>query len=153
MVDVVDKATRSRMMSGIRAKNTNPERLVRSLLHRSGFRFRLHCDHLPGKPDMVFPKYGAVIFVHGCFWHCHRCHMFKWPRSNRLFWRKKISANYKRDKRHVRELLAMRWRVAIVWECALRGPHVHDVGRIVNRASAWLHSNRRRLEISGKMAE
>lgn len=152
MVDVVGKATRSRMMSGIRAKNTNPELLVRSMLHRNGFRFRLHCDDLPGKPDLVLPRYGAAVFVHGCFWHCHRCHMFKWPKSNSPFWRKKIASNRNRDKRCVTELLAMGWRVLTVWECALRGRNAKDSGRLVKQAASWIRSNRSRLEISGKIA-
>ena len=93
MADVVDRKTRSRMMSGIRGKNTRPELLIRKGLHARGFRFRLHDKRLPGKPDLVLPKYSAVIFVHGCFWHGHDCHLFKWPQSRREFWRKKITRN------------------------------------------------------------
>lgn len=152
MVDVVDKAIRSRMMSGIRAKDTTPEMQIRSLLHRNGFRFRLHRSDLPGKPDLVLPKYGAVFFVNGCFWHCHRCHMFKWPKSNTAFWRKKITANRTRDKRHVAELLAMGWRVLTIWECALRGPNAKNVNRLLKQTRSWLHSEVDQLEVSGKIA-
>lgn len=152
MVDVVDKKTRSRMMSGIRAKDTTPEMQIRSLLHRNGFRFRLHRSDLPGKPDLVLPKYGAVFFVHGCFWHCHRCHMFKWPKSNTTFWRKKITGNRTRDKRHIAELLAKRWRVLTIWECALRGPDAKDINRLLKQIRSWLHSGVDQLEISGKIA-
>ena len=90
MVDVVDLATRSRMMAGIKGKNTKPEKLVRSLLHRQGFRFRLNVRELPGKPDIVLPRYHAVIFVNGCFWHGHECARSKWPKSRTDFWRNKI---------------------------------------------------------------
>ena len=85
MNDVVDSATRSRMMSGIKGKNTKPELVIRSGLHRLGYRFRIHRKDLPGKPDLVFAKYRAVIFVHGCFWHYHACHLFKMPSTS--FWR------------------------------------------------------------------
>ena len=91
MVDVVDRKTRSRMMSGIRGKNTKPELLIRKGLHARGFRFRLHDKHLPGKPDLVLPKYGAVIFVHGCFWHRHSgCVRTTTPKRNRSFWQEKF---------------------------------------------------------------
>lgn len=152
MVDVVDKKTRSRMMSGIRAKNTTPEVRIRSLLHRNGFRFRLHRNDLPGKPDLTLPKYGAVIFVHGCFWHCHRCHMFKWPKSNASFWRKKITANRSRDRRCVAELLAKSWRVLTIWECALRGPDAKSVTSLLKQITSWLRSGVHRLEIPRKIA-
>jgi DNA mismatch endonuclease (patch repair protein) len=152
MVDVVDKKTRSRMMSGIRAKNTTPEMQIRSLLHRSGFRFRLHRGDLPGKPDLVLPKYDAVLFVHGCFWHCHRCHMFKWPKSNVSFWRKKITGNKKRDERHVSELRALGWRVLTIWECALRGPSAKNIDRLLKQTKSWLHSKVYQREVSGKIS-
>jgi DNA mismatch endonuclease, patch repair protein len=89
MTDIVDSATRSRMMSGIRGKHTRPERMIRSALHRRGFRFRLH-GNLPGKPDLVLSRYHAVIFVHGCFWHGHECDLFRWPGTRKKFWREKI---------------------------------------------------------------
>jgi len=135
------------MMSGIRAKDTKPELLIRSLLHKSGMRFRLHAKTLPGKPDMTFQKHGAVIFVHGCFWHGHGCSYFKWPKTRAEFWRKKIQRNRLNDRRARRDLEKLDWRVAVVWECAIRSPRSDEVllaGRIVR----WLKGNRRSLELT-----
>ena len=98
MVDVHDKKTRSRNMAAVRGKNTKPELLLRSELFRQGFRFRLHYGGLPGKPDIVLPKYRAVIQVHGCFWHGHHCALFHWPATREDFWRKKITENAVRDQ-------------------------------------------------------
>lgn len=120
MVDVVDKMTRSRMMAGIRGKNTHPERLIRSALHIRGFRYRLHGKTLSGKPDIVLRKYGAVIFVNGCFWHGHECKNFKWPKTHLLFWREKILSNARRDKNSRYRLQNDGWKVITVWECAIR---------------------------------
>ena len=100
--DIVTPEIRSRMISGIRGQNTKPELAVRSQLHRIGFRFRVHCRDLPGKPDLVFRKHNAVIFVHGCFWHGHDCHLFRWPTTRSEFWREKINSNIARDHRHLR---------------------------------------------------
>lgn len=119
MVDVVDKKTRSRMMSGIRGKNTKPEIIVRKALHAAGYRFRLHRKDLPGKPDIVLPKYKTVIFVHGCFWHKHDCRYFKWPKTRPDFWREKIEGNVERDRLAYEKLEEMGWRVKVVWECEL----------------------------------
>jgi DNA mismatch endonuclease (patch repair protein) len=149
MVDVVDSATRSRMMSGIRARNTKPEILVRSLLHRAGFRFRLHVTDLPGKPDIVLPRYKAVIFVHGCFWHGHNCPLFKWPGTREDFWRAKIGRNQANDRRALELLAAQGWRVAVVWECAMRGRD-RNLDDMVQRLSGWLAgSDDRFLELPG----
>jgi DNA mismatch endonuclease, patch repair protein len=121
VIDIVDSATRSRMMSGIKAKNTTPEWQVRRALHKKGFRYSLHRRDLPGKPDLTLAKYGAVVFVHGCFWHAHRgCGLAKMPTTRSEFWSVKLSANRARDLRHVDQLRAAGWRIAIVWECALR---------------------------------
>ena len=98
MADIVDKKTRSKMMAGIKGKNTKPEMLIRKALFAKGLRYRLHDKNLPGKPDLVFPKYKAVIFVQGCFWHGHDCHLFKWPTSNKEYWRNKINRNREVDK-------------------------------------------------------
>lgn len=106
MADVVDSATRSRMMSGIRGRNTKPEIMIRSLLHHHGFRFRLHVRDLPGKPDIVLPRHHAVIFVHGCFWHGHDCPLFKWPGTRADFWREKIGRNQSNDNLAREALLA-----------------------------------------------
>ena len=149
MTDIVDKATRSRMMSGIRGKNTKPEMLVRSLLHRCGFRFRLHRKDLPGKPDIVLPKYRAVIFVHGCFWHGHDCKYFRWPSSRPAFWRAKIERNRLNDATSVANLLETGWRVAVVWECATRGKTDESMVRVGKGIKAWLYSDDASLVLPG----
>lgn len=121
MADVVDKATRSRMMSGIKGKNTKPEMVVRQGLHRAGFRFRLHARELPGKPDLILPKWRAAIFVHGCFWHRHSgCRFATTPATRPDFWSQKFRENVLRDQRNQAALDNQGWRVAIVWECDLR---------------------------------
>lgn len=118
MVDIVDSATRSRMMSGIKGKNTAPELLTRKYLHSQGFRFRLHVKILPGKPDIVLPKYRTVIFVHGCFWHQHPgCKAAVIPKTNTNFWSAKLEGNVKRDDRNISELITLGWQCLIVWEC------------------------------------
>src|SRR5690242_17152358 len=121
MIDVVSSGVRSRMMAGIRGKNTKPELLLRCGLHRAGFRFRLHERSLSGRPDMTFAKYHAVIFAHGCFWHGHDCHLFRMPMSRSGFWRKKIEGNKERDRVVKSNLTKGGWRVLTVWECALKG--------------------------------
>ncbi len=121
MVDVVDPATRSRMMAGIQGKNTKPELLVRKYLHSLGLRFRLHAKELPGKPDLVFPKYKAAVFVHGCFWHRHAgCKYATTPNSREQFWTNKLSENVARDSYQIAALKGLGWRVFVVWECELR---------------------------------
>lgn len=118
MVDKLTPDRRSWNMSRIRAKDTKPEMVVRSLLHRMGYRFRLHRSDLPGKPDIVLPKYGTVIFVHGCFWHRHKnCLLASTPKTRREFWRRKFTDNVARDDRNRRELEALGWKVMYVWEC------------------------------------
>jgi DNA mismatch endonuclease (patch repair protein) len=104
-------------MAAIKGKNTKPELLVRRALHASGFRYRLHAKDLPGRPDIVLPKYNTVIFVHGCFWHHHGCKNSAWPRVRSDFWGNKIRANVERDAVNEIALKAMGWRVSIVWEC------------------------------------
>jgi len=105
-------------MSRIRGRDTAPERLVRSTLHRAGYRFRLHRKDLPGRPDIVLPKYRTVVFVHGCFWHRHsRCRFAYTPKSRVAFWNAKFAANVERDRHNVRELKRLGWRVVTVWEC------------------------------------
>lgn len=120
-MDIVSAKKRSEMMSGIRGRNTCPELLVRSYLHASGFRFRLHLRELPGSPDLVLPKYQACIFVHGCFWHRHEgCRYATTPATRTEFWAQKFDGNVTRDRRNVQSLLDAGWRVLIVWECGLR---------------------------------
>lgn len=118
MADVVDRATRSRMMSGIRGRDTKPEIVVRKYLHALGMRFRLAPKNLPGKPDIVLPKYRTVVFVHGCFWHRHpNCQYTTTPKSNAEFWQTKFASNVKRDALVQEKLIAMGWHVLVVWEC------------------------------------
>lgn len=138
MVDVVDQKTRSRMMSGIRGKNTKPEILIRKALHAGGFRFRLHRKNLPGSPDIVLPKYRAVILVNGCFWHGHQCRLFKWPKSRPEFWRNKIEGNMRRDQQKLSELKRMGWRVCVLWECAIKGASEEHLNRVIENVSNWL---------------
>jgi len=146
-MDIVDKSTRSRMMSGIRGKNTKPEILIRSLLHRRGYRFRIHDRKLPGKPDIVLPKYRAVIFINGCFWHGHKCNLFKMPSTRTEFWENKINTNRLNDERSIRALQAEGWRIAIVWECAMKGPKKKDETCIIDSISIWLRGENKNLEI------
>lgn len=121
MVDVVDPATRSRMMSGIQGKNTKPEMVVRRTLFAAGFRFRLHRRDLPGAPDIVMSGRNIAIFVHGCFWHRHiGCRYAKLPATRPEFWKSKLGRNAERDRVAAEELLSMGWRILIVWECAIR---------------------------------
>lgn len=138
MTDIVDRATRSRMMSGIRGKDTRPEVLIRKALHARGFRYRLHVAALPGKPDMVFPKYRAVVFVHGCFWHGHDCRYFKVPRTRTDFWLEKIGANCRRDRRQMAELRQMGWRILVVWECATRSNFLRQNDMLIDYVADWL---------------
>lgn len=121
MADVHDKATRSYNMSRIRGKDTKPEMIVRRFLHANGFRYRLHVKDLPGKPDIVLPKYKTVIFVHGCFWHGHEgCKYFKLPGTRTEWWREKIGRNKENDKKTKRLLKSQGWKIIHIWECALK---------------------------------
>ena len=149
MADVVTPDVRSRMMAGIRGKDTKPEIIIRRGLHALGFRFRLHAKDLPGKPDLVLPKWNAVILVNGCFWHGHDCHLFKWPKTRKKFWREKIEGNRKRDKKNIQALEDAGWRVLIIWECALKGKSKHDPGRLLKRASSWLRSGKEKMDMRG----
>jgi DNA mismatch endonuclease (patch repair protein) len=149
MADVVDSRTRSRMMSGIRSKNTNPELLIRRGLHARGFRFRLHDKRLPGKPDLVLPKYSAVIFVHGCFWHRHDCHLFKWPKTRREFWHKKLLRNQEKDVESYASLKKDGWYILTIWECALKGRTRKPLDKVLDMAADWLMSGQRDRQIKG----
>jgi DNA mismatch endonuclease, patch repair protein len=121
MVDVVDQATRSRMMAAIRGKNTKPEMLVRRILTQAGIRFRVHRRELPGAPDIVIPALQVAVFVHGCFWHAHQgCRFAKWPSTRSDFWREKLGRNAQRDEDASVMLNMLGWRVLVVWECATR---------------------------------
>ena len=124
MRDRLSKERRSWNMSRIRGKDTAPEKVVRSVLHRLGYRFRLHGKKLPGRPDIVLPKYKTVVFVHGCFWHRHRgCKNCTTPTHRRAWWLKKLEGNVARDKRQRHILRKLGWRVVVVWECETERPH------------------------------
>lgn len=138
MTDVVDKATRSRMMSGIRGKNTKPELLVRQYLHAKGFRYRLHANELPGKPDLVFPKYRTVVFVHGCFWHRHEhCKYAATPKTNSNFWIEKLSANCGRDLRNKSQLQNLGWHVLTIWECEIDESHLARLADTISAMTSY----------------
>ena len=121
MVDVMSADKRSALMSRIRGKDTSPEIRVRRYLWRSGFRYRLHSKKLPGKPDLVLPRWHAVVFIHGCFWHRHEgCTYFRLPKTRSDFWDQKLRLNQVRDTKAVSALIDDGWRVAVIWECAIR---------------------------------
>lgn len=121
MSDVLSPEQRRRCMSAIKSTDTKPELIVRRYLFSRGLRYRLHAKKLPGTPDLVFPKYRSVVFIHGCFWHGHEeCGMFRFPKSNEVFWRTKIEHNVKRDVAVATALLRLGWRVLVIWECTLK---------------------------------
>lgn len=129
-------------MAGIKGKNTKPEMLVRRGLHAMGFRYRLHDKQLPGKPDIVLPKYRAVIFVHGCFWHGHDCPAFKWPKTREAFWREKILSNRERDEGQIIELASRGWRVFTIWECEVRAAMQHKTTSLIAALARKIQSDR-----------
>ena len=149
MADRVDKATRSRMMAGIKPKNTTLEFAVRREIHKRGFRYKLHDNSLPGRPDLVLPKWNAVVFTHGCFWHMHNCRYFHWPQTEPERWRQKLLGNSERDKRNIVCLEHAGWRVAIVWECALKGAAKASFPLAMHTLGNWLHSDDENIVIRG----
>ena len=137
MVDIVNAETRSRMMRNIRGKDTKPELLLRRALHARGFRYRLHQKGLPDRPDLLFPKYRAAVFVHGCFWHRRLgCPKATTPATREDFWQNKFYENTARDRRNIEQLLSVGWRVLVVWECKLSR---HAIAQTVQRVSDFLH--------------
>ena len=134
MADIVDQTTRSRMMSGIRGRDTKPEVIVRKYLHAQGLRYRIAPKNLPGKPDIVLPKYRTVVFVHGCFWHRHRgCKYAATPSSNIEFWSRKFAINVERDKEVRRILRKAGWQVLVVWGCQLESARLLAVRAKITR--------------------
>lgn len=123
-MDTVKKEIRSRIMAAVRSKNTRAEVEFRKRIHALGYRFRIHGKNLPGSPDIVFPKYHAVVFIHGCFWHLHSCRSGRLPETRRNWWKAKLEANRKRDKQALANLQNMSWRTLVVWECSFRKPGV-----------------------------
>lgn len=134
-MDVFDRETRSRVMSRVKQKDTRPELVVRKLLHAMGFRYRLHVKELPGKPDIVLPKYRSAIFVHGCFWHGHTCPRGRLPVTNVEFWREKIGGNVSRDAKQLLELENLGYRTEVVWECETK-----NVSELAVRLTKFLRS-------------
>lgn len=149
MPDIVTPAVRSQMMAGIRGKNTRPELVLRRGLHAAGFRFRLHDRTLPGHPDIVFPRYRAVLFAHGCFWHGHDCHLFKWPSTRPEFWQKKIYRNRDVDALVSVALQEVGWRQGVVWECALKGKTRLPIETVLSECAFWLQSDVPLFELRG----
>lgn len=134
-------------MAGIRSKNTKPEMLIRKGLHKLGYRYRLHDKNVYGRPDLVFSKYSAVIFIHGCFWHGHTCHLFKLPGTRTEFWQNKIEGNQRRDNAVKEKLVAEGWRICTIWECSLRGKNKLPLDNVLTLCTKWLESESVILEI------
>jgi len=131
MTDVHSREQRSYNMSRIQGKDTKPELIVRSLVHQMGLRFRLHRRDLPGKPDLVLPRHHKIVFVHGCFWHMHRCRYGSvQPKTNAEFWQRKREGNVARDRRNMKSLKAAGWQVLVIWECWTRNPKQQVIGRL-----------------------
>lgn len=144
MVDVMSAEKRSLLMGRIRTKDTVPELTIRKLLWRDGLRYRLHVKELPGKPDLVLPKWNAVVFVHGCFWHHHSgCSFFRIPATRQSFWEEKLRRNMERDASAIEALSSSGWRVAVVWECAIRA----DADRTAQRLAAWIRQGSRSIQL------
>lgn len=145
-MDILTPEQRSAQMSRIRGSDTKIELLVRKALHARGFRYRLGGAGLPGRPDIVLPRYKAVVFVHGCFWHGHECALFRLPKTRSEFWRSKIQSNQQRDKRVLQQLQQMGWRTKVVWECSLRTATDSALEALVADISDWLVASDRQGE-------
>ena len=150
MVDTLSPEQRRLCMSRIAGKNTKPELVIRKALFRQGFRYKLHDKNLPGKPDLVFPEYNAVIFIHGCFWHGHNCDLFNWPTTNTKFWRKKITGNREADLKNYNYLKKEGWYILTIWGCALKGKKKKPLNKIVKSVESWLLYETRNKTIRGQ---
>lgn len=152
MADVLTPAQRQLNMSRIKGKDTKPEMLIRRGLHARGLRYRLHDRSLPGRPDLVFPKYHTAVFIHGCFWHAHGCALSKLPATRQDFWQTKLATNAARDQKAVNALQADHWRILVIWECALRGPGKLDLAQTIDLAASCICQSTDQLlvEIQGK---
>jgi DNA mismatch endonuclease, patch repair protein len=147
-MDTVDRKTRSRIMASVGQRDTGAEMGLRCALHRLGLRYRLHDRNLPGSPDLVLPRFRAVVFVHGSFRHVHEvCKYATMPSSRKAFWREKFEANKKRDRRNYDALLAAGWRVLVVWECAIKGKKDEELEDLGVRVKIWLGSDKQHGEI------
>lgn len=136
-------------MARVGQKDTGPEKILRSALHKAGLRYRLHDRELPGSPDLVFRRFQAVIFVHGCFWHAHGCAKSTLPKSRRAYWKGKFVTNRARDDRNIAQLQKQGWRVLVVWECALSGKHAVPLAEVTERCRVWLAGTETSGEIAG----
>lgn len=150
MTDVLTTKQRHYNMSRIKSKDTKLELLIRKAIFSYGFRYKLHDKKLPGKPDMVFPKYRAVIFINGCFWHGHGCHLFKWPKTRAEFWKNKISHNIELDKKNYEKLIKEGWYILTIWECAIKGKKRKSAEIVINNIINWLDNGQRDKQIRGK---
>lgn len=130
-------------MASIRSKDTKAEIYIRKSLHALGYRYKIHDKQLPGRPDIVLPKYKAAIQVNGCFWHKHACSLFKWPKTNRNFWRTKILGNRKRDVANQMKILSSGWRLLVIWECFLKGKNRVQQYKVIRSTEKWLESKSR----------
>jgi len=134
-MDTISKEKRSAMMGRVKGKNTKPELVVRQMLHRNGYRFRLHRKDLAGNPDIVLPKYKTVIFVNGCFWHGHTCRRGKRPDTNTAYWDEKLSKNIERDLRNYTALEAKGWQVVVIWECDVRDLTIDTLTNVIGTST------------------
>lgn len=148
LVDVHDSNTRSKNMAAIKCRNTKPEVFLRKRLHALGFRYKLNNKTLPGKPDLVFPKFHAVVFINGCFWHAHGCYMFKIPSTRSEWWKHKLFRNRQRDHQQWNELQSNGWRVLVVWECAIRGRQRITESALIDQIAEWLRGETKHLELT-----
>jgi|SRR6185437_8675463 len=148
-MDTVDRQTRSKIMASVGQKDTGAELALRRALHKIGLRYRLHDRSLPGSPDIVFPRFRAVVFVHGCYWHSHGCYRSTVPKSRNEFWTDKFSANRSRDQKNVGSLLKDGWRVLTVWECALMGKIAEPPSVVARTVKTWLDSSDTIGQIAG----
>jgi DNA mismatch endonuclease (patch repair protein) len=144
-MDRLDRQARSRLMSKVRGKNTQPELAVRAYLHSIGLRFRLHDANLPGRPDLIFKARRVIVFVHGCFWHGHKgCSKARVPKTRAAFWRSKMETNAARDRRSIRKLRSMGWRVFVVWQCEISEQRLMQLGRRIAAAESPAVPSQRR---------
>lgn len=146
-MDQFSSEKRSEIMSRIRSKNTAPEISIRHILHKMGLRYRLHVKNLPGKPDLFFKKYNAIVFYNGCFWHGHTCKHSHIPKTNSEYWYNKISKNIIRDKANIQKLLDLNFRVLVIWGCSHRGKGKAVEFNIAKKAYEWIKSNEKYKEI------
>ncbi|MCR5762668.1 MAG: very short patch repair endonuclease [Treponema sp.] len=155
-MDSFSPERRHYIMSQIRSKDTKPEKQIRSALFKAGFRFRICDKRYPGKPDLIFPRYYAVIFINGCFWHAHeKCRLFDFPKSNKPYWQKKFARNKERDAQNLKYYQDQCWRVCFVWECAIRGKNSRQkIENVKDRIIQWLEEpDEAFLELRGPVVE